>query len=1299
MDATFSWEVIDTPERFQELIGSALLEEVSKHVDISTKPGKDYGIDASYDGAYDGKTGRWRFQVKRYADLDNLLGTLHSYPSKPGEVARIIGHLNEATTKIGRRLWDGTTHYRLITNLRLLPQEKIQVRDELAPLKAHGIDVDVWDGAWVEATCGRSQLVMQQYFGDDPPMLVSRAEFRRQQLVRPFGSLYHELPYLGRSDLLASFQAFLAAQDAMAFLVVGTGGVGKTRGLLELTAVCDEDPTLDVRFVQTQATMFQRHPAKIEAGKHYVVVVDDAEQFAHLRPLLGLATRHPQWGGRLRLVIACRGSVVAPVRALLHAEVGPGRLRELELPPARDAMPAIATHLGVTDGAETLIRLADGVPLWLVLAVDAVRRGVSLPSLTRETIIRSYLDRYLNEVAPPERPLHLRFLQVLAALEPVNVRSSDVRQMFADALSMTVPDAMRIYEDVRRAGFVSLFGRYMSISPDIAADHILLRAMFTEPDQLPTDLHHTLLAQRVPDVQHLVSNLARAEYLAGKPLLDEIVDDLIRRVADMDNFARRAVLTNFAAIAYVRANQFVHLVELMMASPHARSQRDVLGHPDELTHGDVRDQIPPLLRPAFDWPDVRPRALTLLSEIARAQDFADSAGFGAVRIFEEEAQYEEEGDLSRQSDVLALLEEWRRAGRGEMVPLFLAGLRRILAFEVRFFRPNGWNAIYGRGRVQVSIGLKATRARAVALLAQLLADTDAAVRRTAVKALDEAIREANLASEGETPTTSVVAGGPDGMTPEKRTGVLPGTGDDAYVRQQLDELFALVEQRAAVEEGPDALARLDGTVRWHADHAAQTPLGKRALAIRSALRERPAFRLLEVVHSLNHDPTDDSTRDALVRELGKHSDATAFVAAFGAAVADSTHLRGGGAALLQELGKQYPTFARDVLDLLVDPVRRSDPASHPFYVSRLLVGLHVAGHDRSLIGSFARRGGWHRQVAVQAACRLRPEWHSGFTLSASDIALFRDLARDPETSVWGQMAQFVWLLADSAPAVALDLADDLVAHPGDGWAQGVAQVCEHLLRRGPEHRDRIDKLLDAFFLLPHLAEPHIEAALSRRASENLPWLIDFFESRVRRVVAEGTSVLRFEPVPDGFERVLPQSVQARDDFEAAIQRVLHWTVNGGALERDSAATLLKGLVGVRVTPVFVNALRAHLGAGPEPQRPLGAASTLHVFRDDALKFMLMGECLLVLEHGTPSDQIALLAIMADVFWRGGVSARAGEVPPLYLERGTLLGQMRQYFQTSALVGRFIHEADDDLRREITSWQEHDRERHPAARPR
>ncbi len=38
--------------RFQDLVGCLLLQEVSKHVRIFAKRGRDYFVDASYTGAY-----------------------------------------------------------------------------------------------------------------------------------------------------------------------------------------------------------------------------------------------------------------------------------------------------------------------------------------------------------------------------------------------------------------------------------------------------------------------------------------------------------------------------------------------------------------------------------------------------------------------------------------------------------------------------------------------------------------------------------------------------------------------------------------------------------------------------------------------------------------------------------------------------------------------------------------------------------------------------------------------------------------------------------------------------------------------------------------------------------------------------------------------------------------------------------------------------------------------------------------------------------------------------------------------
>jgi len=143
----FPWHLIESGDRFQDLVGCLLLEEVSKHVRIFGKPGRDYSIDGSYSGEYEGKTGEWRFQAKHYKNLADLKKELRGSDSKDrkhtsGEVDRINEHLAAPAGTPAYDLWHGVTHYLLLTSLKLLPQELKELVGVLKPLSDQNVDVE-----------------------------------------------------------------------------------------------------------------------------------------------------------------------------------------------------------------------------------------------------------------------------------------------------------------------------------------------------------------------------------------------------------------------------------------------------------------------------------------------------------------------------------------------------------------------------------------------------------------------------------------------------------------------------------------------------------------------------------------------------------------------------------------------------------------------------------------------------------------------------------------------------------------------------------------------------------------------------------------------------------------------------------------------------------------------------------------------------------------------------------------------------------------------------------------------------
>lgn len=747
----FPWHVIDSGERFQDLVGCLLLQEVSKHVNVFVKAGRDYCIDASYEGSYEGISGSWKFQCKHYSDLDDLKADLRGNKgkdgkiTKEGEIHRILNHLDAVTGSVANRLWSGTTQYRLITSLKLLPQQRLDILDILQPpLQARGITVDVWDGAKVELLCSARPFVTAQIFGDDPPLFLPLSEFRRQQLRRPFGDFYSALKYVARDHLTEQFTSFLLSTNSV-FLIIGTGGIGKTRSILELAALYDDDPRFQIRAIQTETENFSQHLNEISDETQHLLVIDEIDRYNDLSQILLLATKHRRYSGRVRILAACRGAVSSPIISSLEHAFGANKVVIASLPRIEAASLYITKQLGHEGPeADSLIRMAEGVPLWLVLASEAIKHGVRIEHLTKERVIRSHINHYLKEVAPQEKELHQNLLDVLALIEPVNIRDPASRDLLATLVRAETPRMMRAVQDLLHSGFAEQRGRFLCIYPDLVADFLLMRSLFTE-DSLPTDRHRQLLDGKVPDMRRLIAKLARAEFISGEPLLDEVIATVKSEIGHYQTVRKMNLLIHFAPLAYVRPEEFSILVEQVMSTLDMEAD---LQSPAGREITTVLDLIPSMLEPVLRKGELRGRALELLAQIAERQHYEDRAGTGAMRIFSDSMQYPVNGDLHVLWSSLEVLRAWWLSHGPQRLELLVVGIDRLLSMEVRSVEFRGLTAVFGRGRVPLTEGLQNLRAEALKLLELLLIHSSMQVRVRAADVLRSAASELGRSAAG-----------------------------------------------------------------------------------------------------------------------------------------------------------------------------------------------------------------------------------------------------------------------------------------------------------------------------------------------------------------------------------------------------------------------------------------------------------------------------------------------------------------------------------------------------------------------
>ncbi len=1217
---TFDWRVIDDGRRFQELVGSILVHEVSKHLRPFGADGKDYCIDASYEGPYDGKAGKWIFQAKNYSDLANLKTKLTE------EVARITKHLDDPTkATVGHRLWRDTSQYRLLTSVDALPQQHLDLLAILKPLKDRGIEVDVWLRSKVETLACGHPIVLQQFFGVDLPMLISPAEFRRQLLQGPLGSSYADLTFRSGKRSAEKFDQLLDS-EAIVLLVVGPGGCGKTRTLIENAFRIDERPEYQAHFIQVEAETFDAQAAELNPAERHVVFVDNAPRYPHLGRLLKLATT-PRFKDRLKLVLSARKSLASDIRTNLSLSLASHKRLEFEPQRLLDEGVQLAKELGHDDlVAKDISTMASGLPLWIVLGSRAIKSGTHRQDLRQDEAIQSYLKSYLQEVSGPTQAGALQLLRVLSALQPVDILNENARAMVASLMNTDVPTLVALQDLALDSGFLERRGRYVQITPDIVADSILVDALFAK--DVPTDLHKRLLAGPVPDPRRLIWNLARAERLSGQTLLHDFIASAANGVADADGQGLLNTLHLLAPLSLVRPADYLDLAERI-----ERAARR-LG-----ATANVSSAIASGAAQVYAHVGLRPRVLKLFASLEQTVK-----GVGSPRKMLLQAL--ERSFLQNRlaiAEHLPVLRSWWNDPDEALQHLATQCLEVSLKLELNRETFRGVQITFEIFHLLPTDPLVQGRKASLDLLSEFIYGAGPSKRRLLVQLLDNSIREASLE--------------------HRRTEDTPPIR--AYFASQISMLFDLVEKLVQAEGELLVLSKIVHCLDWQRRFGAP-PLSTRAGALIAIVEARPGYSLFKIIatHSFD-DKEEDVARAAadVVRDLAPED----FLDIL------SQHAKaasGRGMSLLFEIGRLDETYGRKLLDLYWSKAEYIPEA----FAAYLAAALRIFGTDQELLWRLAEQGPRSRRVSAMAAGRIRPAWYSGFRLTDKDWELMERIAEDPDPSVHRALSSMLRLFVTSETGDAeraLRVAKHLAMHDLDVVGEEVAEVLREVLQQVPSLEPTVR---DSFrWLLPakSLDQYWIAWLMNALGRSDPGWLFDFFKERSRRGL---------DPLPP---RLLTQQVgppPGRDALKALLLGAV------GTMPGTRGEAFLSGftrwLIGPRVTGDLIAVASEVLTGQPTANTIEALAYSLAQLEEDEAKYAVAGGCLMAAQSLGPVQQERVGEVVGDVLDPGVISWQSGTVPAALAREDELLEWMALSFPDSRSVAAFVQEAKAAVRARI-----------------
>ncbi|WP_410676908.1 helix-turn-helix domain-containing protein [Amycolatopsis sp. cmx-4-68] len=814
-----------------------------------------------------------------------------------------------------------------------------------------------------------------------------------EEFFRPFakGSIYtHEWDLAGRASDLADLSSFAADSESRIAVIVGRGGIGKTRLLRAATEEFGRTRSATVRFLATGVSVAPKDFEVLPPDQGLVVVIDDAHDRSDVGTLIaGIRRFRPD----AKVLLASRPYGLPQLHSDLRqvgahpSEVPTCELDDLTIGEAETlAREVLGPDLGPRV-APRLATLAADCPLLIVVGAALIAKGNLTPDrLEASSDIRYEILRTFGDVvaATPGGDAELRreVLKLVAALQPFRLDQPEFQAIAAAVIGRPYDQVVPHLRALQDSGVLLRRAQSVRIVPDLLGDVLLADAAIDGPSSASTGyLERVCNAASGAPLAHAVVNAGRVDWQTRRPnenaasAVDVLWSALTHEYEAGTTSVRLQTLQAVRQVAVFQPGPAIAMVHtaLDVRAEAGRSANSA----DVSVYEDVIFEIPAILYRAAYSLDHLAEAADLLWELARDDDRPPhQRPEHPMRLLTELAEYAAGKPAGFQDGMISAVERWLRDDRvAEHRYSPFAVLEPVLATEFEQRRSDGLSLVL-RGYSLNPEWARPHRDRVIDLALKEAREGDARRAVRAVEALGSAIHY------------------PRGMYGRQVSAEERASWTPAFV----DVLRHLAGLAAHPSLDPVVVVAVRQAVQSHTRYGtAETR--QAALAVLAALPDDIDHRLAQVLHDgwrpTNHD-SDDFVTWQETKEIY-----------FGELAVDMTD-------------RWSPNEVIDHLDrrLALDRYAYGPTAASPI----------------PFVWSLVRR---HPEVGVTLLRRLISESTSADPTASGSIDILRELV----PTALGKVA-------DSLPDEAMNLARALVATPSIVDTRAVA----HAFGWGRGHR-------------------------------------------------------------------------------------------------------------------------------------------------------------------------------------------------------------------------------------------------------
>ena len=446
----------------------------------------------------------------------------------------------------------------------------------------------------------------------------------------------HAWTFTGREKELAEFATSAFATNSSLSIVIGSGGLGKTRFLKALCEVAPSDFQVRILSGDSQVTTadFELLPQVL----NLTVMIDDVHEIANISETISGIWRR---NSKANIVLAARPYGRQYLKSELEQKgLFPEASVEIELKDLsfEDASILAREALGEEISERVVRRLAGltaDFPLITVVGGTLIRQKKLSPSALEQsdnvqsTILHRFNDVLVAAQSSEDPSLRRSVLSALSVLQPFRSNDQTARESLVDIVGKPFDELQRQIRSLEESGILRRRGSSIRIVPDLLGDIILTRAAFDDQG-----FESTGYLERIePLVQgdckkHLFINASRVDYQilnqndSNGGLAAPLWNSYIRRIMKGDLIERRALLETLEQVAYFQAERVLEIIHWVIENPTTliKDENRVWSGIYENDYSIVLNTLPSLLKRAALHSEILPEALNILWTLAQLEE-------------------------------------------------------------------------------------------------------------------------------------------------------------------------------------------------------------------------------------------------------------------------------------------------------------------------------------------------------------------------------------------------------------------------------------------------------------------------------------------------------------------------------------------------------------------------------------------------------------------------------------------------------------------------------------------------------